>query len=178
MSPHLDQLLADDYVGAVEALDLAVLRARRAECKAVETGLSYLRRLVQGRLDVVAAEVARRAAGGDADDLAELIARLPDLLAGSTRSEGSGRLPDTLGTGEVDQTLSDELDAILSHRHLSDVSEVADADLEAARGELAAFEEKVSALRRAMFDRIDAFEGELTRRYRTGEASVDSLLNP
>jgi hypothetical protein len=34
----------------------------------------------------------------------------------------------------------------------------------------------VSDLRRNLFDRIDAIEAELTRRYRTGEASVDSLL--
>jgi len=42
---------------------------------------------------------------------------------------------------------------------------------------LAGFERTVSALRRTLFDRIDAIEAELTRRYRTGEASVDSLLS-
>ena len=32
----------------------------RAECQDVETGLSYLRRVVQGRLDIVGAELTRR----------------------------------------------------------------------------------------------------------------------
>ena len=30
----------------------------RAECQEVETGLSFLRRVVQGHLDIVAAELA------------------------------------------------------------------------------------------------------------------------
>ena len=51
-----------------------------------------------------------------------------------------------------------------------------DAELEQAAAELAALEIEVSATRRAMFDRIDTIEAELTRRYRDGEASVDDLL--
>ena len=42
--------------------------------------------------------------------------------------------------------------------------------------ELAQFERNVSARRRAMFDRIDALQAEIVRRYRSGEANVDSLL--
>ena len=34
----------------------------------------------------------------------------------------------------------------------------------------------VSSRRRALFDHIDALQAELTRRYKTGEASVESLL--
>jgi hypothetical protein len=176
VSETLDRILAEDYLGDLSALGIDEVRSRRAECKDVETGLSYLRRLVQGRLDVVAAEVARRAEGGDAADLEDLIARLPELLAASTRSPGTGRLPESIGTGSVDPGLAGELDEIISHGRLTDVSEVGDAELDAAQAELAEFEHKVSGLRRALFDRIDALEAELTRRYRTGEATVDSLL--
>ncbi len=176
MSESLEQILADGYLGAVESLDIDEVRTRRASCKEVETGLSYLRRLVQGRLDVVRAEQERRADGGSGEDLEEVIARLPALLAGSTRSPGTGRLPQSMGTGEVDEALSHELDEIISHGHLSDLGEVDDASLAATRDELGAFEARVSQLRRSLFDRIDALEAELTRRYRTGEASVDSLL--
>ncbi len=177
MSQSLEEILAEDYLGDVSALDIADLRARRAECKDVETGLSYLRRLIQGRLDVVSAEQDRRSEGGTGEDLEDLIARLPALLAGSTRSEGTGRLPQSLGTGTVDPALSDELDEILSHGRLSELADLSDDELAAARDELSAFEGKVSKLRRLLFDRIDALEAELTRRYRTGEASVDSLLH-
>ncbi|MGK2930519.1 MAG: RsiG family protein [Acidimicrobiales bacterium] len=176
MSETIDDILSNDYLGDLEALDIVEVRARRSTCKDVETGLSYLRRLVQGRLDVVAAEHDRREAGDDGDGLEDLIARLPALLAGSTRSPGTGRLPESLGTGALDPTLEAELEEIISHGRLSDPSELTDAELDAARVELGQFEAKVSGLRRSLFDRIDALEAELTRRYRTGEASVDSLL--
>jgi hypothetical protein len=34
----------------------------------------------------------------------------------------------------------------------------------------------VSEQRQALFERIDALQAEITRRYKTGEASIDSLL--
>ena len=176
MSDTLDQILADDYLGDLSVLDITDVRDRRAACKEIETGLSYLRRLVQGRLDVVAAEQAQREEGGDPEDLEALIARLPELLAGSTRTPGTGRLPESIGTGTVDADLADELDEIISHGHLTETGKLSDEELTAARDELLAFEQKVSGLRRELFDRIDALEAELTRRYRTGEATVDSLL--
>lgn len=178
MSETLDQILDADYLGDLEALSMDDLRSRRNDCTEVETGLSYLRRLVQGRLDVVAAEQARRADGGKvtSDDLEDLISRLPALLAGSTRSPGTGRLPQSIGTGTVDDDLAARLEEIISHAHLSDPEALDDDDLAAARDELNEFEHEVSGLRKELFGRIDAIETELTRRYRTGEATVDSLL--
>jgi hypothetical protein len=173
----LEAILADDYVGDVTTLTIEEVRSRRAECKDVETGLSYLRRLVQGRIDVIAAEQGRRNDGASGDDLEDLIARLPELLAGSTRSEGTGRLPSSMGTGRVDDDLQDELDAIVTDSHLGEPAQLSDDELTAASASLATFEQKVSKLRRTLFDRIDTLEAELTRRYKTGEATVDSLLS-
>ena len=34
----------------------------------------------------------------------------------------------------------------------------------------------MSSQRHALFERIDALQAEITRRYKTGEATVDSLL--
>lgn len=177
MTDTIEDILSEGYLGDLEKLDIGEVRARRNSCKDVETGLSYLRRLVQGRLDVVAAERSRREAGDDGGDLDELITRLPELLAGSTRTPGTGRLPESFGTGAVDPALNDELDEIMSHGRLTDPGQLSDAELAAAHDELTEFEGKVSGLRRSLFGRIDALEAELTRRYRTGEASVDSLLS-
>jgi hypothetical protein len=41
---------------------------------------------------------------------------------------------------------------------------------------LSDLEHAVSARRRSLHERIDALQSELTRRYKTGEATVDSLL--
>ena len=176
MRDTLRSITADDYLGDLTALDMAELRTRRATCQEVETGLSYLRRQAQGHLDVVAAERAQRDEGGSGDDLEDLIARLPELLAGSTRSPGVGRMPSEFGTGQIDPDLADELDDIITSSHLTDPGQLDDEQLAAVTTALEEFERKVSDLRRALFDRIDAIEAELTRRYRTGEASVDSLL--
>lgn len=176
MRDTLRSIIAGDDPGDLTALDMAELRTRRATCREVETGLSYLRRQAQGHLDVVAAEQARREAGGDPGDLEDLIARLPELLAGSTRSPGVGRLPSEFGTGAVDDDLADELERIVSEGGLAAPDQLTDDDLATVGASLAEFERTVSDLRRTLFDRIDAIEAELTRRYRTGEASVDSLL--
>ena len=52
----------------------------RAECDEVETGLSLLRRVVQGHLDIVDEELARRAGGGALGDRTALLDRLPEVL--------------------------------------------------------------------------------------------------
>ncbi len=176
MTETLQTITATDYLGDVTAMVIEDVRSRRAECKEVETGLSYLRRLVQGRLDVVAAERGRRSDGSTGDDLEDLIARLPELLAGSTRSAGTGRLPSSMGIGAVDPDLQDELDSIITGSRLGEPGGLTDDELSASADALVAFEHKVSGLRRTLFDRIDALEAELTRRYKSGEASVDSLF--
>jgi hypothetical protein len=176
MTAKLDTILATDF-GDLSAGDIALVRSRRAECQAIETGLSYLRRMVQGRMDIVAAEHDRRRTGAGRRDLDDLISRLPEVLAEKTRSVGNGRLPDPLGIGEVDEAMAEELDDIASPGALSDPSVLTDADLDRITTALAAYEQRVSGLRRQLFDRIDALEDELTRRYRSGEATVDGLLH-
>lgn len=171
-----DRLLAEETDDELRARPLDDLRAARAECVEVETGLSYLRRRVQGLLDIVTREQARRRAGGGGADLSSLIEELPSILAdGPSRGDG-GRLPHGLAPTTVDPELEAELDAVLGEAGAADPSGLDDADLDALATGLGALEAKVSARRRALFARIDALQAELARRYRTGEASVDSLL--
>lgn len=147
----------------------------RRECQAVETTLSYLRRLVQGRHDIVAGELDRRRTGGAPGDLSALIERLPDILSDRTRSDGPGRLPQTMEPGELSGRLVDQLDAIVVEVHLDEPDQLAEAELDRIGARLDELEQEVSALRRSLFDRIDMLAAELTRRYKSGEASVDSL---
>ena len=65
MATALDDLLDPGYLGDLTARTMDEVRRMRAECQEVETGLSLLRRLVQGRLDIVGLELARRAEGGE-----------------------------------------------------------------------------------------------------------------
>jgi hypothetical protein len=148
----------------------------RTECQEVETGLSLLRRMAQGRLDIVGVELTRRAEGGDPADLPDLIARLPEVLSDRTRAPGIGRLPQMMVPGELPEELEAELDAIVGAGHLADLPAVDDEHLRSMADDLAAFEQKVSGYRHELFERIDALQAEITRRYKTGEATVDSLL--
>ena len=88
----------------------------RAECQEVETGLSILRRVVQGRLDIVGLELTRRAEGGEPADLTDLIAQLPEVLADRTHAPGVGRLPQLLAPGELQPDLEAELDEMVGRR--------------------------------------------------------------
>lgn len=176
MATDLAQLLDPGYLGDLPARSMDEVRALRAECQEVETGLSLLRRLAQGRLDIVGIELARRAQGGDPAGLPDLIARLPELLSDRTRAPGVGRLPQLMTPGPQPPELQAELDAIVGAASIAELTSISDDDLRAMADGLEAFEHKVSEHRHDLFGRIDALQAEITRRYKTGEATVDSLL--
>lgn len=176
MPTELSRLLDPGYLGDLPARTIEDVREMRAECHEVESGLSLLRRVVQGRLDIVGLELSRRAEGGDPTDLAALIARLPELLSDRTHAPGVGRLPQIMSPGEMPSALERELDEIVGDAHLAALPSVDDAQLRAMTDQLAAFEQRVSGHRLQLFECIDALQAEITRRYKTGEASVDSLL--
>ncbi|MBA2281497.1 MAG: aerial mycelium formation protein [Acidimicrobiia bacterium] len=176
MDATITRILDDAYLDDLPARPIEEIRTMRAECQDVETGLSYLRRVVQGRLDIVAAELTRRHEGGDQADVAALVERLPTILSDHLRAPGNGRLPTTLGPGRTDPELEAELDAATAGGALDDIGAATDDRLVEARQSLTALERSISGRRRSLFDRVDALQAELTRRYRTGEANVESLL--
>ncbi len=176
MDDHIARILDPSYLEDLPARSIEDIRTMRAECQAIETGLSFLRRVVQGRLDIVDAELVRRRSGGDPADLSSLIDQLPEILADHLRAPGNGRLPNSLGQGEPDEELEGRLDELVSSFDLDGIGDLPDERLTAARDALSELEGEVSIRRRLLFDRIDGLQAELTRRYKTGEASVESLL--
>jgi hypothetical protein len=87
---RIDRVLAEDYLAGVSSIDMDELRSLRKEAEQEETDLSYLRRLLQGRLDILRAELARRS-GADEGDLVDA---LPKILADenvSSSPHGLGR---------------------------------------------------------------------------------------
>ena len=167
--------LAADLLDGVADLPMEEVRARRASCQRLETQLSYVRRLAQGRLDIVAAEITARRDGTAGDRT--LVQQLTDALSDRITSSGSGHLPMALAPGEVDPELLASLDRAAPPLLVSAPAAMDDAQLREVADALATLERDVSDRRRAMFDRIDALQEEVVRRYRSGEADVDSLLN-
>jgi tetrahydromethanopterin S-methyltransferase subunit G len=152
------------------------IREMRRRCQDLETSVSYLRRLVQGRLDIAATELVRRREGGDPADLRSLIDRLPAVLAEHTRGAASGRLPTSFAPGDLRGEMAEELMAIDSAARLAEIDVVSDDELAQISERLADLERRVSDLRSALFSRIDTLGEELARRYRSGEASLGDLL--
>jgi hypothetical protein len=172
----LERILAPEYIAGLTGRSVGDLRALRDDGREVETQLSFLRRVVQGRHDIVAGEVDRRRRGGHLDDVAALVDCLPQLLADRNRAPGPGRRPSSIGNEEPSGHLVDQLRAIDATAPLDAVPSLDEGTLEEATVALASLEAEVSSLRHRVFERIDALEAELTRRYRDGDARVDDLL--
>jgi hypothetical protein len=164
------------YLDGLEGWSIDDVRARKDEATEIETGLSYLRRIVQGRLDIVRAEKERRE-GGAPSDVSGLVDELPKILGDHVHAPGLGRLPAYLGPGQLDVDLESELEEVLPAARLGLLPEVPEEELTASASGLAELERKVSSHRRAVFDVLDRLQEEIVRRYRTGEATVDSLLS-
>ena len=177
MDTELDRILAEDYLVGIADRPVAELRVLRSECQGVETQLSYLRRMVQGRHDIVTGEIDRRQHGGDRYDVADLVDRLPEILADRIHAPGPGRLPSNLEPGELTGRLADRLTEITERVPIESPGDADDAALVEVAADLSELEHEVSGFRRQLFDRIDTLQAEITRRYRSGEARVDDVLS-
>lgn len=176
-SERLERVLADAYTEGIVDLSLDEVRSRRGECQEVELGLSYARRLVQGRLDIIHAELERRAAGQGSSDAGEIVDRLKEggMLGDQSRPAGYGRLPTLMAPDLSDEFLG-EIDQVADAGCLTDLPELPDDDVRKLADELSVLEHSLSGRRRAVFDRIDVFQAEIVRRYKIGSANPDELL--
>ncbi len=171
----LDHLLDDIDPGIVSQLEITELRAVRDRCQEVESGLSFGRRLVQGRLDIVMLESERRERGGEASS-EQLMARLPEVLAQRTRGGGTPRPTRETDLPDFCEDISAAVERIVPATELAELSSISDERLEAVIGELEQFERQVSAKRQELHRVIDDLQEEIVGRYRSGAASVDDLL--
>ncbi|MER7170855.1 RsiG family protein [Streptomyces mesophilus] len=161
------------------ALRLPELRRLRRTSQQDEADLSYLRRLLQGRIDILRAELARRlhdrAPEAAAPDPA-IVERLSEILADAPSTHRSSARHVTLGTphGEEYRLLAAEM---LAEVELSDLDARTDEELHTAMGRLVRHEQQVSRRRQALQRTADDCSAEIARRYREGEAQVDDLLS-
>ena len=172
----LDRLAPPAEPGPLAGLDMAGLRARRNALQEAELALSYVRRQVQVRLDIVLDERQHRASGAAARDASELVADLPKILAEHGGGGGRGSFPDVAVPPEAVEAVVDQLDTIIGARELGAVGSLPGDRLTTIAEELEQFERRVSQRRRALHSTIDALQEEMLRRYKSGEASVDALL--
>ena len=169
---RIDRVLAADFAEGLDRLSLAGVRARRDEAAQEETDLSYVRRLLHGRIDIVRAEQRRRSEGGSVPVVAELARILSPGAVGP--ATGSGR-HQTVEPSRAEAHRR-HVEALVSDVDLSDVGSLSAAQLGAALEAYQAEEESVSQRRREVQQVMDRCNAEIGSRYAHGTASVDDLL--
>src|SRR5580698_10561091 len=121
LDTELKRVLDPDYLDGISDRDLDEVREMRAECDQTETAVSFLRRMAQGRLDLIHAYLDRRTRTeindmrAFVDDLPSIIAAGPPPKSGPPRMAGS-RLPDA-----HPEDLATELDAVLGADKMSEL---------------------------------------------------------
>ena len=159
----LDRALGDEFVADLASVDIEELRQRRELAEQEENLLSYERRLLQGRRDLLAFELERRA-GREGRTLLEA---LPDILGGdrhSGRPARQGVQPDP----EMPEERRRRIDRILADDVIARLGEVGEEELRQTVAELEEAEREVSGQRHRLHAVIDALHDELAVRYRSG----------
>jgi hypothetical protein len=174
LASELERLFAPDYLDGLSQRSLEEVRAMRDECQDAETAVSYLRRVAQGRLDIVHAYLKDGDGGGD---LASLVERLPDIIgAGPPRPPGPGRLPSQMGPDMGHEDLTARIDEVLDGARIGELPTMARAELQGIADSLSEIEAKISDERRSLHERIDTLQAEIVDRYKRGEVDPDRLL--
>jgi hypothetical protein len=168
----VDALLDPAFLENALAQPMTEVRRLRRVAEQEEVNLSYTRRLLQGRLDIVRRELQRRAE----HDGRSLVDLLPEILAEKGRGPAHG-----LGRHQTVQPAAPEeyeswVNSLTPGVDLSAITALTDAKLEKAARALADAESGLSERRRGVQQVMDALAAELGRRYRDGEADVAALL--
>jgi len=86
---RVDLVLAADFLDGLPELPLSELRAKRREAEQEEADLSYLRRMLHGRISIVQAELRHRDPESDSGSVVD---ELSSILGDEQRStRGLGR---------------------------------------------------------------------------------------
>ena len=175
----IDRVLAPGFADGLADLPLDELRERRQLAEQEEADLSYARRLLQGRMDLLRSEQQQR--GGDAPVAAgtrsdqELARDLASVLADGPRSDhGLGRhlTTEPSRVGEHRRAAEQAVDDVRA----SDPASLSDDEVAHALQHLAELEASVSESRHRVQTVMDALTTEVARRYREGEAHVEDVL--
>ncbi len=170
---RIDIIMSPDFVADLDTIEVSEMRERRAMAADVETELSFYRRLLHGRMDLLNFELAKRRG----EETRTLIEALADILGAGEKAGGQvGRV-----RGEFSPDLPDErrrpIDDVLEDDFLTRMPDLDDEDLLLIQRTLTETEAAVSEQRRAVQERFDLLQARITGIYRdqvTEELSTDS----
>jgi hypothetical protein len=162
---RVDRIRDPGYATGLGHLPLEELREKRDECMAEREYLSLLRRLVQGRAEILKAELGARESG---DETAPLVDRLATILSADEHTRGSAR-GEALRVGVPEEELllaRRRVERLVADAGLSDPTALDDDTLGQAVEVMLAEERQVSQARSEVMRVLDALQEELKRRYK------------
>ena len=159
---RIDRIREPSYLDGIESQSLEDVRARRDECMAEREYLSLLRRLVQGRAEILNAELASRTSGDDRP----LVDRLSEILASDEPATSRGEAMRVTLPEEEMLLARRRIERLVADAGISDPSDLDDERLQEAIEVLAGEEREVSAQRTDVHRVLDALQEELKRRYK------------
>lgn len=165
-----------EFVADLQEIPLDELRRRRTVCDELDSELSYYRRLLHARMDLLAFEMRRRSG----EETRSLIEALPDILSDPTDETPSHFLvPKTLPVElpEIPEDGRRAIDHVLADDFLTHLPTIEDEELESIQVMLTDAERRVSGQRRSIYEILEVLTTEVARRYRDGLASVTELLD-
>ncbi|MGQ0668826.1 MAG: RsiG family protein [Actinomycetota bacterium] len=167
---RIDRILRPGFVEGLADLPLDELRRRRDECHAEREHLSLLRRLVQGRAEILKAELDRRDSGGATGPLVEQLAKVlaPETSRGPSRGEAVRIEPPP----EEMMAARRRVERLVADAGISDPGSLGDPQLASAVDVLAREEREVSGARSKVLGVLDVFQAELKRRYKEDPGQV------
>jgi hypothetical protein len=178
----IDRVLSPGYADDLSVLTPEELRDRRQEAEQEEVDLSYARRLLQGRLDLLRSEQTSRRVDTpnspepgertDAEIVRDIVAAISE--DGPRRDHGLGRHLDVEPSRVGEHRRAAEL--AVADPHVSDAHELSDDELAEAIVRIADLEHAVRLNRQRVQQVTDALTEEVARRFREGELTVGESL--
>ena len=160
---RIDKIRDPSFVVGLADMSLDDVRARRDDCQAEREYLSLLRRLLQGRAEILKAEAEARAGG----DTAPLVDRLSQILADDDHPVTSRGEAVRVAVPEEEMLLARRrVERLAADSKLSDPAALNDEELGAAIEALATEESGISDARRDVIGVLDTVQDELKRRYK------------
>ena len=172
----VERITDPSYLEGLGDKALGDLRSMREECKEAETEISFERRLAQARIDILSAELDRRAGRGGEGDL---MSRLPQILATEARAPGGLPLPSRAPDFSIPRNADiprRRIEEIVGEQTLSRLPSLPTEEVKGILLSLAEHEKTLSARRKTIQEVMDTVQAEIVRRYVSGEADPTAAL--
>ena len=163
---RLDRILKPEFSQGLADMEMDELRRRRNDCLAEREYLSYLRRLIHGRIEIVGSELQGRGSVAAEGDRA-LVEKLAEALSHDSPQGPSRGEYVRVGLPEDEVALARRrLERLVNDVAIADPAAMSDSELREALDALMAEEREVSEVRRRVLSVHDVFQAEVKRRYK------------